>query len=47
LPWSIIERVGPEPRKRLHILDARRGPVEITEVSDVIRALRGQKKFAR
>ena len=47
---SIYTQIGGDDErahKRLHILDARRGPVEITEVSDIIRALRGQKKFAR
>jgi hypothetical protein len=33
--------------KRLHILDAREGPIEITKVSAITRALLNQKKFIR
>lgn len=47
---SVYTQIGGDDErahKRLHILDARKGPVEITEVSPLIRTLREPKKFTR
>ncbi|EQD56831.1 hypothetical protein B1A_11375, partial [mine drainage metagenome] len=47
---SIYTQIGGDDErahKRLHILDARKGPVEITEVSPLIRTLREPRKFTR
>jgi len=47
---SVYTQIGGDDErahKRLHILDARKGPVEITDVSAIIRALRDPKKFTR
>ena len=47
---SIYTQIGGDDErahKRLHILDARKGPVEITDVSTLIRTLRDPKKFTR
>ena len=47
---SIYTQIGGDherAHKRLHILDARKGPVEITDVSPLIRTLREPKKFTR
>lgn len=47
---SIYTQIGGDDErahKRLHILDAREGPVEITEVSPLIKALSAPKKFTR
>lgn len=47
---SIYTQIGGDDErahKRLHILDAKKGPVEITEVSPLIRALREAKVFTR
>lgn len=47
---SIYTRIGGDEeraQKRLHILDTRKGPVEITEVSPLIGTFREKKKFTR
>lgn len=47
---SIYTQIGGDDErahKRLHILDARKGPVEITEVSPLIKTLREPRKFTR
>lgn len=47
---SVYTQIGGDDErahKKLHILDTVRGPVEITIVSDVIKALREPKKFTR
>jgi HD superfamily phosphohydrolase len=47
---SIYTQIGGDDErahKRLHILDGRKDPVEITEVSAVIKTLRDPKKFTR
>jgi HD superfamily phosphohydrolase len=47
---SIYTQIGGDDErahKRLHILDAREGPVEITKVSRIIESLREPKKFTR
>lgn len=47
---SIYTQIGGDDErahKRLHILDARVGPVEITQVSKIINALREPRKFTR
>lgn len=47
---SIYTQIGGDDErahKRLHILDAREGPVEITQVSKIITALREPRKFTR
>jgi HD superfamily phosphohydrolase len=47
---SIYTQIGGDDErahKRLHILDARKGPVEITEVSKLIETLRMPKRYTR
>ncbi len=47
---SIYTQIGGDDErahKRLHILDARKGPVEITEVSKLIETLRIPKRYTR
>lgn len=47
---SVYTQIGGDDErahKRLHILDARKGPVEITEVSKLISTLREPRKFTR
>jgi HD superfamily phosphohydrolase len=47
---SIYTQIGGDDRrahKRLHILDPRKGPVEITELSPLIMSLRDKRTFAR
>lgn len=47
---SIYTQIGGDDErahKRLHILDARKGPVEITEVSELIDTLRKPKRYTR
>lgn len=47
---SIYTQIGGDDErahKRLHILDAKKGPVEITEVSPLIKALREARVFTR
>lgn len=47
---SIYTQIGGDDErahKRLHILDARKGPVEITEVSKLIETLRTPKRYTR
>ena len=47
---SIYTQIGGDDdraHKRLHILDATKGTVEITDVSKIIKALEGRKQFTR
>jgi HD superfamily phosphohydrolase len=47
---SIYTQIGGDDErahKRLHILDARKGPLEITEVSKLIETLRAPKRYTR